>query len=100
MDTFDQMRETPDHVIFSIIFSACAALCNDRALQLGKRLLDQMPIHQKGNTIMISSALNMLMKFGQVKEAEDLCQSLKSKDIMISGAMIKGCFFSFTSSII
>ena len=90
LDLFEEMTEAPDQVILTIVFSACAALENKRAVELGNTLLDKLPKNKDRHLILVTAAITMLMKFGQVKQAEDLFHSLSDKDAIIHSTMIKG----------
>jgi pentatricopeptide repeat protein len=90
LDLFDHISSKADATLFTIAFSACTDLRNDRALQLGRTLLDKLPSEFLDDTILMNSAINMLMKFGDVAHAERLFQKLKKKSIVTYGAMMKG----------
>jgi hypothetical protein len=91
-DLFDEMAVGPDAVTFTVLFNACAQFSDDRAKKVGMKLLNQMPKHFQTNDILLTSAIDMLMKFGDVTSAEHLFQMIKKKDIITYGAMIKGNF--------
>jgi pentatricopeptide repeat protein len=93
LDLFEQMSLHPDEVTFTIVFNACADLSNDRAKQVGKKLLKQMPKNYRNSVRVINSAIDMLMKFGDVQSAEDLFRSIMNKDIVTYGAIMKGKLF-------
>ncbi len=90
LDLFEQIPFNLDGISYTIIFNACTQLSNDRAKQIGRKLLHQMPKHFETNNYIQNSAINMLMKFGDVQNAEKLFQMNKTKDIFTYGAMIKG----------
>ncbi|CAF4301593.1 unnamed protein product, partial [Rotaria sordida] len=90
LDLFEQMPLNPNNVIHIIVFNACAQLGNDRAKEIGRKLLHQMPKHFHNDNILFTSAIYMLMKFGDVENAENLFQMMKKKDIITYGAMMKG----------
>ncbi|CAF4305886.1 unnamed protein product [Rotaria sordida] len=71
------------------LFSACARVANGHAKEIGRKLLDQMPKHFHNNNVLLTSALNMLMKFGDVENAENIFQMMKKKDVIAYGAMMK-----------
>lgn len=83
-------------MIFTLVFTACAASSSQRAIQLGNQLLQQISIKKEENIVLITSAINMLMKFGQIKQAEELFSSSINKDTVIWSAMIKGLSTRFT----
>jgi pentatricopeptide repeat protein len=84
------MTIKPNEFTLPTIFNACAKLNNDRAVKVGKKLLDQMPDNFLNNTSILNSAIHMLFKFGDVKRAEDVFESIKNKDIISYGAMMNG----------
>jgi hypothetical protein len=90
LDLLDQTNIQPDQFTLTTLLSACAKLSNDRAKQIGRKLLHQMPKQFETNNYIQNSAINMLMKFGDVQDAEKLFQTNKKKDIVTYGAMMKG----------
>ncbi|CAF1641852.1 unnamed protein product [Rotaria magnacalcarata] len=90
LDLFDEMKIEPDQFNLSTLFNACAVLNNNRAKKTGKKLLDEMPENYRNNNITSTSAINMLMKFGDVETAERIFRSIKTKNIITYGAMVKG----------
>ncbi|CAF1486243.1 unnamed protein product, partial [Rotaria sordida] len=59
LDLFDQMNIQPDQVVFNTLFSACAQLGNDRAKEIGRKLLQQMPQHFHNDNVLLNSATYM-----------------------------------------
>jgi pentatricopeptide repeat protein len=90
LDLFKQMPFNLDDMNYTILFNACAQLSNDRAKQIGRKLLHQMPKQFETNNYIQSSAIDMLMKFGDIKNAEHLFQMNKKKSIVTYGAMMNG----------
>ncbi|CAF4433601.1 unnamed protein product [Rotaria magnacalcarata] len=90
LDLFDEMKIEPNQFTLSTLFNACAVLNNNRAMKTGKKLLDEMPENYRNNNITSTSAINMLMKFGDVESAERIFRSIKAKDIITYNATIKG----------
>ncbi|CAF3185331.1 unnamed protein product [Rotaria socialis] len=90
LDLFEQIHINLDHVTYTIVFNACAQLVNEQAKQIGKKLLDEMPNNYRDENIVLASAIHMLMKFGDVKGAEDIFQSIKKKHIVAYGALLNG----------
>ena len=90
LDLFEQIPFNLDDVIYIITFNACAQLSNDRAKQIGRKLLNKMPVDFRNHNGLITSATHMLMKFGDIQNAEDLFRMIKKKDIVTYGAMMKG----------
>ncbi|CAF4768914.1 unnamed protein product, partial [Rotaria magnacalcarata] len=90
LDLFDEMKIEPDQFNLSTLFNACAVLNNNRAMKTGKELLAKMPENYRNNNITSTSAIDMLMKFGDVESAERIFRSMKAKDIITYGAMVKG----------
>ncbi|CAF4003270.1 unnamed protein product, partial [Rotaria sp. Silwood1] len=92
LDLFEQMHLKLDNVTFIIIFNACAQLANDRAMKIGRKLLDDMPNDYQNDSVVLTSATHMLMKFGDVQSVEHIFDSMKKKDIITYNAMMKGYF--------
>ncbi|CAF2089829.1 unnamed protein product [Rotaria magnacalcarata] len=90
LDLFDEMKIEPNHFTLSILFNACAVLNNNRAMRTGKKLLDEMPENYRNHNAISTSAINMLMKFGDVETAQRIFRSIKVKDIISYNAMMKG----------
>ncbi|CAF3542705.1 unnamed protein product [Rotaria socialis] len=79
-----------NEIIYALLYHSCAQLANDRAQAIGKKLLKQMPTIYRNNNIVLTSAINMLMKFGDVSQAESMFELNQKKDIICYNAMIKG----------
>ncbi|CAF5219989.1 unnamed protein product [Rotaria magnacalcarata] len=82
LDLFDEMKIEPNQFTLSTLFNACAVLNNNRAMKTGKKLLDAMPENYRNDNITSTSAIDMLMKFGDVKSAERIFRSMKTKNII------------------
>ena len=80
----------PNEFTLAVVFNACSQLSNDRAKTTGKKLLDEMPEQFRNANVLLTSAIDMLMKFGDVKEAEHLFELNKKKNIITFGAMLNG----------
>ena len=90
LDLFEDVSARSNEHLYAIIFSACAALLNERARTLGKKYLKQIPASFHSNHIVACSALHMLMKFGEVGDAERLFSRMKHPDMSINGVMMNG----------
>ena len=89
LDLFENMSLTPDNIIYTIVFKACAQLANERAVHIGKKLLTQLSNEPSMNNHLWSSATHMLIRFGDIERAEHLFQSLKDKDIVTYASMMR-----------
>jgi pentatricopeptide repeat protein len=90
LNLFDEVSSMLNANLYAILYSACGAASNERAITLGKQLLSGMPQIFKDELIVMSSAIHMLMKFGNVEEAERLFSCLKKRDASIYGVMMNG----------
>ncbi len=90
LDLLEQIPFNLNDITYNIMFNACAQLSNDRAKQIGRKLLHQMPKQFETNTCIRSSAISMMMKFGDVQSAQLLFQTSKKNDVVTYGAMMKG----------
>ncbi|CAF1526897.1 unnamed protein product, partial [Rotaria sordida] len=90
LDLFEKVNLKLDDVTYIIVFNACAQLANDRAMKIGRKLLHDMPNDYRNNNIVLNSAIDTLMKFGDVKSAERIFDSIKKKNIITYGALMNG----------
>ena len=90
LDVHEKMSVKSNEVTHLIAFNACAALANERAKTLGKKLLKQMPRSFLEHENLVNSAMDMLMKFGDVAQAEHLFKLLKKKTIVSYGTILQG----------
>ncbi|CAF1347256.1 unnamed protein product, partial [Rotaria magnacalcarata] len=90
LDLFEQIHLGLTNVTYTIVFNACAKLCNDRAMKIGKELLTKMPENYRNHNVISTSAIDMLMKFRDVESAERIFRSIETKNIITYNAMIKG----------
>ncbi|CAF2186620.1 unnamed protein product, partial [Rotaria magnacalcarata] len=58
LDLFEKIDIELDRVTYTIVFNACAKLCNDRAMKIGKELLAKMPENYRINNIKSTSAID------------------------------------------
>ena len=80
----------PDEIMIVIFFNACAQLLNDQTKKRSKEVLKRLPENFLKNTILVNSAIDMLMRFGDVHGAEHLFNKLECKTVVSYGAMMKG----------
>lgn len=73
-----------------LLFNACAKLVDADSIHLGIRVLNELPATALADRPLTTSAVDMLMKFGQVKKAEDIFARVKTPDVSIYGAMMQG----------
>ena len=89
LDLFEKLPEAPNDILYTIAYNACASLKNERSVERGNQLLGEMPRVYMNNPAVVGSMLKMLMKFGQVKDAEQLFQSMK-RTLLTHGTMMQG----------
>ena len=90
VELFETMSIKADEVTIILLFNACAKLCNTRAIQLGKHVFTRLPTTSLQNQQLINSAIDMFMKFGDVKNTELLFEKIKKKTLVSYGAMMHG----------
>ena len=89
IDLFERMTVTPDDIVLSILFKACAAQPDERSIILGKKFLHFISNQPATDIIVFNSALRMLARFGDVNRAEHLFRSMKKKDMFTYASMMK-----------
>jgi pentatricopeptide repeat protein len=90
LDLFDQVSSMPNAKLYIIMYSTCVTLSSDRAIKLGRQLLNGMAQVFEDDVIVMGSAIHMLMKFGDVKQAECLFFRMKRRDPSTCGVMMNG----------
>ncbi|CAF3370741.1 unnamed protein product [Rotaria socialis] len=90
LDLFEEMSLVKNDALYTTAFNVCAKLANDRAMKIGNKLLDELPDNCKNNTAILTSAIHMLMKFGNTHNAERVFELIQKKDVITYGAMLKG----------
>ena len=90
LDLFETLPLKLNEYLYAIIYDACASSSTERAMDLGKILLNEMSKNYLDDAIVINSIMNMLMKFGDLVGVERVFQSMKNKSIVIYGTMMKG----------
>ena len=90
IELFRNLSIQPDRVMILLLFNACAKHIDADSIQLGIRVLNELPATALANRPLTGSAVDMLMKFGQVKKAEDFFARVKTPDVSTYGAMIHG----------
>ncbi|CAF5078735.1 unnamed protein product, partial [Rotaria magnacalcarata] len=73
-----------------LLFNSCAQLKTKEALDLVKKISNQIPKSFYSNPHLLTSLLDALMKCGDVAHAESSFYSSKQKVISSYGAMMKG----------
>jgi pentatricopeptide repeat protein len=59
-------------------------------VKLGNDVMQRLPPASLDSFIAANSAIDMLMKFGDVKRAEQVFEQSKSKNLVTYGAMMRG----------
>ncbi|CAF2040129.1 unnamed protein product, partial [Rotaria magnacalcarata] len=57
LDLFEQIHLNLYNVTYIIVFNACAGLANDRAIKIGRKLLDEMPENYRNDNAVLNSAM-------------------------------------------
>ncbi|CAF0944362.1 unnamed protein product [Adineta ricciae] len=90
LNLYEQNKLKLDEGVFVMVSKACSEICDDRARRIGKQLIVNLLEDLKGSGKVMNSTIFMLMKFGNVVEAEQLFRQMKHKTIYTYGAMMKG----------
>ncbi|CAF3140343.1 unnamed protein product [Rotaria socialis] len=85
LDLLDEMNIEPNQAILAVLFSACSRVANDRAMKIGRKLLDEMPKNFVNGNYIQNSAINILIRFGDVRSARNLFHMIRKKNIITYG---------------
>ena len=96
LDLYKTIPSKPNDIFYALLYNACASLSNKQSKDFGMKLLNQMPKKYFDDAMVMNSAIDMLMKFGDVTDAERLFQSMKKKTIVTYGAMMNGYNINYT----
>ena len=72
------------------MFNACAQLGTAEALNLVKKVSNQMPKSYHSNPRLLTSLLDALMKCGDIESAQLLFDTTRRKPLPMYGAMMNG----------
>ncbi|CAF0789637.1 unnamed protein product [Rotaria sordida] len=89
-DFLDHMTIEPNNFTLTILYNTYAQLTADRSMKIRRKLLDETPNNYRSTSIILNSAIHMLMKFGQNQCSERVFRFIRKKDIIPSNAMMKG----------
>ncbi|CAF4333211.1 unnamed protein product [Rotaria sordida] len=89
IDVFNKIQ-TPNEIIIILLFNACAQLESSEALNLVKKVSEEIPKSFFSNAHLLTSLLDALMKCGDVSSAQLLFDNSKEKSSEIYGAMMSG----------
>ncbi|CAF1006799.1 unnamed protein product [Adineta ricciae] len=90
LELYEKMSIEANEVIITIVFNACAKLCNEHAIQIGNRAFNKLQKSFLRHRNLLSSAIDMLMKFGQVEDAELFFRQIQIFDSFFCGIMMNG----------
>ena len=97
INLFKKMSISPNEYTYTIIFKTCSQLNDQESIKFGKELLKTLPNQYCNHTIILNSALHMLMQYGEVLLSEKLFSQM-TKDTTSYGVMMSGkrnLFFFF-----
>ena len=90
LNLYEQTKMKLDEGVFVMVSKACSEVCDDRAKRIGKKLIHNLPQSLKHLEKVTNSMIYMLMKFGNVAEAEQVFREMKHKNIYTYGTIMKG----------
>lgn len=88
----EHMAVKPDPFIYTIAFSVCADLNNERSKKLGRQMFEKMSDSDRRGTAAMTAALHMFATFGDLRKAKEVFDLIKNKDSISYGAMIKAYY--------
>jgi len=94
IDLFEKMSISPNEYTYTILFKTCSQLNDQESIKFGKQLLKNLPNQYRNHTIILNSALHMLMQHGEVLLGEKLFSQM-NKDTTSYGLMMSGKIISF-----
>ncbi|CAF4026810.1 unnamed protein product [Rotaria sordida] len=89
-DLLDQMTFKHDNYTLPVLFNLCAQVANDQAMKTGSQLLHEIPVSYRNDNVVLTSTIDMLMKFDDVESAERIFDSIKKKNIITYCTLMNG----------
>ncbi|CAF3391185.1 unnamed protein product [Rotaria socialis] len=89
IDLFSEIN-SPDKFIINLLFNACAQLGTAKELSLVKKVSLNIPKSFHSDPFIQTSLIDALMKCGDTLAAQSLFDTIKTRNLFIYGAMMKG----------
>ncbi|CAF1320958.1 unnamed protein product [Adineta steineri] len=89
INLFREMSISPNEYTYTILFKSCSQLNDSQSIEFGKDLFENLPIQYQNHSIVLNSALHMLMQHGNIKLGEKLFSKI-NKDTTSYGVMMSG----------
>lgn len=80
----------PDEVMIILLLNAFTQCADVPSMRLGKEVLKKLPLKYFENSKVISSAISLMMKFGEVNKAEHLFERMENKNLVTYRMMMQG----------
>lgn len=87
---FQAQNAMVNEYTFSMLFKACANNGDQQSLDFGKRIFTQMPKKFSKNEVVITCALEMFAKSGDISEAEEIFRQISRKNPIVFSVMMNG----------
>jgi hypothetical protein len=90
LELFRKLSLPANEYLFSTLFKICAQLTDAESIEFGRSILKSLPVKYQSNTVVLTSALHMLMTHGDIPAGEQLFARIEKNtityDAMMSGA--------------
>lgn len=90
IELFEKISIKYDEVIIMMLFNACAKLSNSHSMKVGKDVLHQLSPSFLQHQKLINCAIDMLMKLGDINQAEELFNKTKKKNLFTYASIMQG----------
>lgn len=90
MKFFKEINIKKDQYTYSILFKICTEIDDQNSFEFGQTTFNQMPKAFSNNIVIISSALQMFVKHGQMGKAEELFNRIEKKNSFTYSIMMNG----------
>ncbi len=90
LNFFKETNIIPDEYTYSIVFKICTEIGDQRSLEFGQLIFNRMPKKFHNNIVIITSALQMFIKCGEISKAEELFNRIENKNLFTYSVMMNG----------
>lgn len=90
LELIQQIDVPLNDFLLNSIFGLCSSLRNSVTRKLAEDLFNKYESNIEKNPILLTSALNMFLRFGDIERAENLFSRIKTSNLITLGTMING----------
>ncbi|CAF2853700.1 unnamed protein product [Rotaria sp. Silwood2] len=88
LNLFRETNIAINEYTYSIVFKTCTNITDQRSLEFGQLIFERMPKIFHNNIVMMTAALQMFIKCGEISKAEQLFSRIQKKNLFAVSVMM------------